>query len=194
METIAPYLIYLQSFFLLNFNVLNILSLSSVLMSGLLYLLFYMYKAPKEDLILQDSISTTIENPSDLNIKQTQRKLDITEILSLFKQDDFINKCMLIVQSQLQNEQFNVPTLAKEMYMCRVSLYRKIKKRTGRTAITFIKVVRLIEAHKLLKETSFSISDIAYRVGFKAPSHFSTSYKKEYGCTPKQMRKKLRAA
>jgi len=164
-----------------------------VLVSGVLYFLFYNHKDHKENLFQQDLVTTVIEKQNILKNKPTQKKVDITEILSLCKQDDFINKCTLIILTQLQNEQFNVPTLAKEMYMVRVTLYREIKKRTGRTAITFIKLVRLIEAHNLLKETNFPISEIAYQVGFKAPSHFSTSYKKEYGCTPKQMRKKLKA-
>jgi len=120
--------------------------------------------------------------------KKTVKRLSIEEIFFLSQQDDFLKKCIKITQTQLLNEQFDVPFLAKEMYMVRVTLYRELKKRTGRTAITFIKLVRLRKAHKLLMETNYSIADIAYQVGFKAPSHFSTSYKKEYGHSPKQMR------
>lgn len=161
-----------------------------MIVSGLLYFLFYQHKNPKET-FRKTAISPLKEEQPFPEIVKRKKCLTIEEISFLSLQDDFLHRCSLAIYSQLQNEEFDVPTLAKELCMARVTLYREIKKRTGRTAITFIKLVRLMEAHKLLKEPHYSIADIAYQVGFKAPSYFSTSYKKEYGCTPKQMRAKL---
>jgi len=176
---------------LLISNISHLWSLYSLIILSLLYVITYTFKLSKEILSPQKNTSAKKGYIIPSKAKPRPRKLNIEEINSLRKQDNFINKCTLIILAQLQNEKFDVPALAKEMYMVRITLYREIKKRTGRTAVTYIKLIRLIEAHKLLKETNLSISNIAYEVGFKAPSHFSTSYKKEYGCTPTQMRAKI---
>ncbi|WP_321334931.1 AraC family transcriptional regulator [uncultured Bacteroides sp.] len=43
---------------------------------------------------------------------------------------------------------------------------------------------RLEEAYALLSERKYKPSDVYLEVGFKNLSHFSTAFKKEYGCTP----------
>ncbi|HSW12734.1 MAG TPA: AraC family transcriptional regulator [Solimonas sp.] len=39
------------------------------------------------------------------------------------------------------------------------------------------------------KPVEASISEIAYRVGFKSPAHFSRMFKREFNCSPRQYRK-----
>lgn len=43
---------------------------------------------------------------------------------------------------------------------------------------------RLELAHSLLSERKAQVSDVAYRVGFKNRSHFSTAFKRQYGYAP----------
>lgn len=182
METTILCLVYC---FLFSIT-LNNWSFSSMIISGLLGLLYFHHIRPNSF-----AVTNLKEERSPLIVTKEKKILTIEEIFSLSQQDVFLHRCLQIINNQLQNEEFDVPTLAKELCMARVTLYREIKKRTGRTAITFIKLARLMEAHKFLKDTNYSIADIAYQVGFKAPSHFSTSYKKEYKCTPNKMRLKL---
>ena len=37
---------------------------------------------------------------------------------------------------------------------------------------------------------SFSLTDIAYRMGFNSSSHFSTVFRKKYGMSPSELRKR----
>ena len=39
-------------------------------------------------------------------------------------------------------------------------------------------------------EGKYNISEIAYMTGFNTLSHFSTSFKKQFGCTPSEYSKK----
>jgi transcriptional regulator GlxA family with amidase domain len=52
--------------------------------------------------------------------------------------------------------------------------------------IDFIKQMRIKKALKLMEDTSLSITDIAYKVGFADPKYFSKCFKAEMGMTPKQ--------
>ena len=52
-----------------------------------------------------------------------------------------------------------------------------------------IKERGVITPAKLLKQTDFSISEIAKRVGFSDYNYFSRVYKKTYGKSPKHYRK-----
>jgi AraC-like DNA-binding protein len=43
---------------------------------------------------------------------------------------------------------------------------------------------RLQEARKLLMVEQMNAKDVAYKLGFKDPSHFTRAYKKRFGFTP----------
>jgi AraC family transcriptional regulator len=54
-------------------------------------------------------------------------------------------------------------------------------------------VCRLNEAKRRLKESDESITDIAAALGFSSSQHFSTHFKKMFGCTPTSYRRSVRA-
>ena len=63
------------------------------------------------------------------------------------------------------------------------------QKYTGFTPHSYIVKKRLSEAKKLLLESSDTLENIADELGFSAGTHFSVSFKKEFGLTPAQYRK-----
>lgn len=59
----------------------------------------------------------------------------------------------------------------------------------GYTFTGYLNKLRLTEAARLLSEqSSASIAEIAYSVGYKNPSYFNKLFKEEYNCTPKAFR------
>lgn len=54
----------------------------------------------------------------------------------------------------------------------------------------YINHVRLLEAAALLKRQDCSITAVADKCGFNDPNYFSTAFRKKYGCSPRQYRKK----
>ena len=121
-------------------------------------------------------------------VDKGKKNLSIQAIEKLFKNDALLEAIYSEVEAHLGKEKFTIPYLASLLYTTRSTLYREVKKKTGRSVITLIKIIRLLKADTLLKTSDYSISDIAYQVGFKAPSHFTTSYKKEFGRSPKEAR------
>ncbi len=68
-----------------------------------------------------------------------------------------------------------------------------IKKETGQTAIEYIHK-HVIDATKdLLADTSKTITDVSYQIGFQYPQHMSRLFKKETGMTPAQYRSQITA-
>ena len=67
-------------------------------------------------------------------------------------------------------------------------IYRKIKKQTGLSPTQYIQEIRLKEAHKLILNTDYLISDIAYKVGFANASYFSRIFTAHFNYTPSSLR------
>jgi AraC-like DNA-binding protein len=53
---------------------------------------------------------------------------------------------------------------------------------------------RLARAHRLLAHTRRSALDIALDVGFKTPSHFTSRFRREFGVTPREIRRDKKIA
>ena len=82
--------------------------------------------------------------------------------------------------------EFSVEDFSREMFMNRVTLYRKILSLTGKTPIEFIRSIRLKRAARLLEKSGLSIAEIAYEVGFNNPKTFTKFFKEEFKILPSQ--------
>ena len=60
---------------------------------------------------------------------------------------------------------------------------------TRSTIFDYLRLWRVMEASRLLRETSLPVSEIAYECGFSSPSHLISSFRKIVGQTPLQYRK-----
>lgn len=65
---------------------------------------------------------------------------------------------------------------------------QKLKDMTGHTFKQYVIELRLRFAQNLLKNTNMSISQIAYRCGFKDMSNFMAAFKAKYNVTPAKFR------
>ena len=102
------------------------------------------------------------------------------------KEEKFLNQLMQVTEEKLNENEFSVENLGKELGISRPQLYRKIKALTGFPPKDLIRDLRLTEAAKLLKNYTGNISEIAYEVGFNHPSHFAKCFKKRFGMLPSE--------
>jgi len=100
----------------------------------------------------------------------------------------FITRFKDVVEARLDDSEFSVEDLAADMNLSRVQLYRKVKSVTGSTPVELLRTARLKRAYQLLITTDKSISEVAYQVGFTAPSYFTKCFKEEYGQLPGDLR------
>lgn len=103
---------------------------------------------------------------------------------------DFVRKLTEVVEANLQNHQFGVDELAREMGVSRSYIHRHLKRLTNQTITHFIRSVRLEKAREMLINEDIPASDIAYRVGFSSPAYFSHCFHEHYGFPPGEMRKR----
>lgn len=106
-------------------------------------------------------------------------------------EDAFVKKVREAIESHLSDVEFSAEELAKQVYLSRTQVHRKLKALTGKSTGQFIHTVRLHHALNLLKETDMSITQIAYEAGYKEVSYFSRLFAEEFGKTASLIRKQL---
>ena len=100
----------------------------------------------------------------------------------------FITRFREAVEARLEDSELSVEDLAADMNLSRVQLYRKVKSLTGSTPVELLRTARLKRGYQLLLTTDKSVSEVAYQVGFTAPSYFTKCFKDEYGKLPGELR------
>lgn len=111
---------------------------------------------------------------------------------ALLFEDPFVQKVVAIIESRLSDIKLEVGQIAKEVYLSHSQLARKLDAITGYSPNRFIRLIRLNQAKKLLRDESKSITAIAYECGFSDPSYFSRVFKKEFGKTPVEWKEQLK--
>lgn len=101
----------------------------------------------------------------------------------------FLVKAEGVILEHLEEEDFSVDTLADAICLSRSQVHRKIKALTGQSTSIYIRLIRLQKAKELLTSEDLTISEVAYRVGFKSPVYFSQIFKKTFGESPTVSRK-----
>jgi ABC-type sugar transport system substrate-binding protein/AraC-like DNA-binding protein len=101
----------------------------------------------------------------------------------------FLSRFREAVEARLNDSNLSVDDLAADMNLSRVQLYRKVKAVTGSSPVELLRTARLNRAYQLLLTTDKSVSEVAYGVGFTAPSYFTKCFKEEYGMVPGDVRK-----
>ena len=74
--------------------------------------------------------------------------------------------------------------MARDLNMSRTNLHRKMKTLIGQSPVELIRSVRMKQAAYLLENSSLSISEVAYGVGYNSLSYFSSSFNSYWGVSP----------
>ena len=103
-------------------------------------------------------------------------KIEIAENKS--GDERLMERVMNVMNKFLDDSEFNVEMLAREVGLSRVQLHRKMKDITGVSTSVFIRNLRMKKAAALLQEGKLNISEIADAVGFDSQANFATVFKK----------------
>lgn len=87
----------------------------------------------------------------------------------------------------LDDEEFGIALLAKEMGMSYSSLYARIKSLTGQTPQNFLITYRMNTAMQLLRSGKYTVSEVCYKVGSSSLANFSRSFKRQFGIPPSEV-------
>lgn len=136
---------------------------------------------PKELLLtIQNLIALSSSNQRKrLNQEDSQEEIDSTD-----PNEIWLNEVLDYIDDQLESPTLSVATLAKHFTMHRSQLSRKVSGLTQLSPNELIRRRRLEKGRSLLRTGKFTVSEVAYQVGFNQPGYFSTCYKELYGVSP----------
>jgi len=88
----------------------------------------------------------------------------------------------------------SVGALAETAHLSLSRLAHLFKAETGQSPVRFVQETRLKEAAKLIELTPAPVAEVARKVGFQSPFHFSATFRERYGMSPRSYRQRLRPA
>lgn len=101
----------------------------------------------------------------------------------------FVQQVRDIIDKHLDDHQFGVSDVAKNVHLSISQLNRRLKTYTGYAAGYWIRKARIeYAAHLLIYQTN-SIGEVAYKVGYSHQAHFCRSFKQWFGCSPSRYAK-----
>lgn len=125
------------------------------------------------------------EKARQILVQSTQADEVPEEVIS--PQDKaFMNELYAIMENELSNPELDVTHITELLHISRTKLYYKIKGLTGENPSVFFRVYKLNRAAEFIKEGKYNMSEIADMTGFATLSHFSSSFKKQFGVAPSE--------
>ncbi|WP_175609933.1 hybrid sensor histidine kinase/response regulator transcription factor [Zobellia uliginosa] len=96
----------------------------------------------------------------------------------------FLDKLYSLIEENVDNQNFDLNSLAKKLYLNRTHFFQKVKVLTNQTPYELLKSYRLQKAANLLVHEKLTVQETYQLTGFKSSSHFSKLFKEKYGVSP----------
>ena len=137
--------------------------------------------------ILKSAIANAIATRDTIRNKYN-KEIDYkyNEIQMPDSSNKLVSKVIETIRKNMENSDFSVEDLSREVGMSRVHLNRKLKETMNVSPSNLIRSIRLKQAAYLLINNKVNISEVAYKVGFSTHSYFSNSFHDFFGMTPKE--------
>lgn len=145
-------------------------------------------KYPTEDKLSEPSIAEIEVNRPDSGESETEKpkKTEEKRDIPLTEEDKkFIVHCRRIIDDNIQNPDFDIEFLSKQLAMSHSALYKRIRKLTGMSLVEFITDYRICKAINLIHEGNTNVQKVGELVGFRDSKTFRTVFKRKMGMSPK---------
>ncbi|MDR0863423.1 MAG: AraC family transcriptional regulator [Candidatus Symbiothrix sp.] len=104
------------------------------------------------------------------------------------KVTDCIQKSILFMKDNLENK-ITLEEIAKHANYSKSRFSTLFFQKTSFTPMVYYNQLKIQKACSYLQFSDFNLKEIAFRLGFYGPFHFSSVFKQEMGMTPKKYRK-----
>lgn len=154
--------------------------------------------------IKKEGFTTMVYNEINLDFCITSQEVKIwliKEMERLFysvpcKEDgsfatDSLKSALYYIENNFRNN-IMLQDVANEMKFSSTYLCKRFKKDLGTNFNKYLTHRRVDEAKNLLANTSTSINDIAFDIGYNEPNYFCKVFKKNEGITPSEYREKCK--
>ena len=144
---------------------------------------------------LINNILRLVQNNNDIFLKKNIKREIIYNLLTGIHDREFINSVVKLqnadeiydinnwIKENFKSD-FSVEDLAKLNNMSVSTFHSKFKNAVGMSPIQCQKKLRLLEARRLMFDTSMNVTEAALEVGYESISQFNRDYKKLFGFAP----------
>ena len=129
--------------------------------------------------LLQATITNLLETRQKLKERYSENHLyEVHELTTNKRDQDFLGQMMGIIERNLEDCDFDVDKISREMGTSRTVLYDKVNALTGKSVGEFVRKMRINTAARILVTENLPINLVMDRVGIQSPSYFSKAFKK----------------
>ena len=128
--------------------------------------------------LILESLNT---KPSYLDADTEQKPRE-----ELWRENEFVQDFMQIVEQHMQDEVLDAATLADRMNMSQSTLYRKLKGITGKNINQLVRKIRIHKAADLLRTGKYNVTEVSFMVGINSAIYFRQCFKEEFGQLPSE--------
>lgn len=140
---------------------------------------------------LLKQVDNLIKNQNELKESYSKKYIAEPSKITISSTDeDLLKRAMEHIEKNMSNIDYNVESFVSDMGIGRTLLYQKINDILGMSIKEFIMDIRLKRGAQLLEESDLTVSEISDSTGFNNPKYFSICFKKHFGLTPTEFRKK----
>lgn len=150
------------------------------------------------DAALSETIETKKNGEQDVSAHDAQASnqpdkeqspLPVEEYVMTENDKKFMNEIDTYIRDNMGDPDTTVESMSAHLFISRVQLYKRMVSLTGTTPSEYLRAKRIHRSEELLRSGEFTVSEIAYKVGFNNPRYFSKYFQEEYGMTPSQYKK-----
>ena len=98
----------------------------------------------------------------------------------------FLQKLDSLIEEHIMDSSISVDELASGLCMGRTTFYQKVKGVANLTPNDYINTYKLKKAANLLKQGTYRINEVYYRVGFSSSSYFAKKFTSQFGISPSE--------
>lgn len=145
---------------------------------------------------IRKEVADFIKKPLDLSyLRRRLSELFGNEVSSNKLPDTIETREELILDSiaayiqEKYMKEISLERIARMACMSKFRFCRIFKQKFGRSFISYLNTVRIKNAVRLLKNPNFSITEVAYLVGYRNANHFNRVFKAVHKISPREYRK-----
>ena len=101
--------------------------------------------------------------------------------------DRQVHQAIKLIHEEPASE-WSLSTLSERVGMSRATLVRHFQDTIGIAPMAYVMNWRILKAYNLIKDSSFTLENIAESVGFMSANTLSKAFQRYYNCTPSELR------
>lgn len=127
---------------------------------------------------------TLFEKFSTQSARNKVVELSPKDVVVTDRDEAFMKNVMAWLGENIENSDLTIDQLATHLGLGRTTMYNKLKGLTGKSPVELIKEYRINKSQLLLRTRQFSVSEVAYKVGFSDPGYFSRCFREQFNMSP----------